>query len=33
MAAFSAPGMGQTSLPQNYQDQLAPVIAANCHAG
>ncbi|TAN47210.1 MAG: hypothetical protein EPN26_14220, partial [Rhodospirillales bacterium] len=33
MAAFAPPGMGQTTLPQNYQDQLAPVIAANWHVG
>ena len=29
MAAFSPPGAGQTTLPQAYQDQLAPVLAAN----
>ncbi|MGJ0486227.1 MAG: calcium-binding protein [Methylomicrobium sp.] len=29
MAAFSPPAAGQTSLPQNYQDALAPVLAAN----
>jgi Ca2+-binding RTX toxin-like protein len=31
MAAFAAPAAGQTTLPQNYQDALAPVIAANWH--
>jgi Ca2+-binding RTX toxin-like protein len=29
MAAFSPPASGQTTLPQNYQDALNPVIAAN----
>jgi Ca2+-binding RTX toxin-like protein len=29
MAAFSPPSAGQTTLPQNYQDALSPVIAAN----
>jgi Ca2+-binding RTX toxin-like protein len=29
MAAFSPPSAGQTTLPQNYQDTLNPVIAAN----
>ena len=29
MAAFSPPAAGQTTLPQNYQDALSPVIAAN----
>ena len=29
MASFSPPSFGQTELPQNYQDVLAPVIAAN----
>ncbi|MCZ4305667.1 calcium-binding protein [Zoogloeaceae bacterium G21618-S1] len=29
MAAFAPPGAGQTSLPQNYQDALSGVIAAN----
>jgi VCBS repeat-containing protein len=29
MAAFSPPAAGQTALPQNYQDALAPVLAAN----
>jgi VCBS repeat-containing protein len=29
MAAFSPPAAGQTTLPQNYQDALAPVLAAN----
>jgi hypothetical protein len=29
MAAFAPPAVGQTTLPQNYRDQLAPVIAAN----
>ncbi|MFT3960568.1 calcium-binding protein [Propionivibrio sp.] len=29
MAAFAPPAAGQTTLPQNYQDALAPVIAAN----
>ncbi len=29
MAAFAPPAPGQSTLPQNYQDALAPVIAAN----
>ena len=29
MAAFTPPSAGQTTLPQSYQDALAPVIAAN----
>ncbi|TLN01086.1 hypothetical protein FDZ73_17215 [bacterium] len=29
MASFAPPAAGQTTLPQNYQDALAPVIAAN----
>ena len=29
MAAFAPPAAGQTTLPQNYQDVLNPVIAAN----
>ena len=29
MAAFAPPTAGQTTLPQNYQDQLSSVIAAN----
>ena len=29
MAAFAPPSAGQTTLPQSYQDQLAPVLAAN----
>ena len=29
MAAFAPPGVGQTSLPANYQTALAPVLAAN----
>lgn len=29
MAAFAPPASGQSTLPQNYQDALAPVIAAN----
>ena len=29
MAAFAPPSAGQTSLPQNYQDALSGVIAAN----
>ncbi|MBF0169448.1 MAG: hypothetical protein HQL45_17730 [Alphaproteobacteria bacterium] len=33
MAGFAPPAMGQTTLPQNYQDSLSPVIAANWHAG
>ncbi|MRR58516.1 MAG: tandem-95 repeat protein [Deltaproteobacteria bacterium] len=31
MASFTAPAAGQTTLPQNYQTSLAPVIAANWH--
>jgi hypothetical protein len=29
MAAFAPPALGETALSQNYQDQLAPVLAAN----
>ena len=29
MAAFAPPSAGQTTLPQAYQDELAPKIAAN----
>jgi len=29
MAAFAPPASSQTTLPQNYQDALAPVLAAN----
>jgi hypothetical protein len=29
MASFSPPAMGQTTLPQDYRDSLAPVLAAN----
>ncbi|QDX82780.1 hypothetical protein B9N43_00615 [Denitratisoma sp. DHT3] len=29
MAAFSPPAAGQTTLPQNYRDTLAPTLAAN----
>jgi len=29
MASFAPPAAGQTTLPQNYQDQLGSVIAAN----
>ena len=29
MASFAPPAAGQTSLPQNYQDSLGGVIAAN----
>ncbi len=29
MAAFTPPDAGQTTLPQNYQDQLSAVLAAN----
>ncbi|MEO5340557.1 MAG: putative Ig domain-containing protein [Magnetococcus sp. MYC-9] len=29
MAAFAPPVVGQMTLPQNYRDALAPVIAAN----
>jgi Ca2+-binding RTX toxin-like protein len=31
MASFAAPPAGQTTLPDNYQTKLAPVIAANWH--
>ncbi|MBI3524411.1 MAG: hypothetical protein HY066_07755, partial [Betaproteobacteria bacterium] len=31
MAAFAPPAAGQSTLPQNYRDALAPVIAANWH--
>ncbi|HPX61715.1 MAG TPA: calcium-binding protein [Deltaproteobacteria bacterium] len=31
MATFTAPPSGQTTLPENYQTALAPVIAANWH--
>jgi len=31
MAAFSPPTAGQTMLPDSYQAQLEPVIAANWH--
>lgn len=31
MAAFAPPSAGQTTLPQNYQDQLSATIAANWH--
>ncbi|WP_422087313.1 S8 family serine peptidase [Variovorax sp.] len=31
MASFSPPVSGQTTLPANYQSNLAPVIAANWH--
>ncbi|BCS53645.1 calcium-binding protein [Geobacter sp. SVR] len=31
MAAFTPPAPGQTILPQNYQETLAPVLAANWH--
>ena len=31
MAGFTPPAPGQTSLPQNYHDALAPVLAANWH--
>jgi Ca2+-binding RTX toxin-like protein len=31
MAAFSPPAAGETTLPENYQQALAPVIAANWH--
>lgn len=29
MASFAPPAAGQTTLPQNYQDSLNSVIAAN----
>jgi Ca2+-binding RTX toxin-like protein len=29
MASFAPPSAGQTSLPQDYQDVLAPILAAN----
>ncbi|MDR1274802.1 MAG: putative Ig domain-containing protein [Candidatus Accumulibacter sp.] len=32
MASFSPPSAGETSLPQNYQDALLPVLAANWQA-
>ncbi len=31
MAAFAPPTAGQTTLPTNYQDALAPVLAGNWH--
>lgn len=31
MAGFSPPASGQTTLPANYQQALAPVLAANWH--
>lgn len=31
MAAFAPPSAGQTTLPQNYQNQLSATIAANWH--
>ncbi len=31
MAAFAPPAAGQTALPENYKESLAPVIAANWH--
>lgn len=31
MASFAVPPAGQTTLPDNYQTKLAPVIAANWH--
>lgn len=31
MASFAPPAAGQTTLPQNYQDSLNTVIAANWH--
>lgn len=31
MAAFSPPAAGSTTLPESYQSQLEPVIAANWH--
>jgi hypothetical protein len=31
MAAFSPPGAGQTTLPQNVADSVTPVLAANWH--
>ena len=31
MASFAPPAAGQTTLPQNYQDSLNSVIAANWH--
>jgi len=33
MSAFNPPSAGQTTLPQNYQDALAPIIAANWKNG
>lgn len=29
MAGFAPPPQGKTTLPQNYQEQLAPTLAAN----
>ena len=29
MAAFAPPGAGQTTLPSNYQQALAAVLAVN----
>jgi hypothetical protein len=31
MAGFAPPAAGETMLPQNVQEALAPVIAANWH--
>jgi len=31
MASFSAPAAGSTALPESYQSQLEPVIAASYH--
>ena len=31
MAAFAPPAAGETTLPPDYQTQLAPVLAANWH--
>lgn len=31
MAQFEPPAAGQTTLPANYQQALAPVLAANWH--
>ncbi len=33
MSSFAPPAAGQTTLPQNYQDALAPIIAANWKNG
>lgn len=33
MSAFAPPAAGQTTLPQNYLDALAPIIAANWKNG